>query len=136
MPRFVIAGCTSIDHIITSNGEKIPPKWGGSGIYACVGAWIWSDSVGLVAAVNRTFPQEWLDVLSRWGIDITGVVRLNQSLGLEGTIRYLPDGTRELGAAAGMMGVIQKTLPGLITIMGKKVWPKVCPSPDLVPAAY
>lgn len=136
MPKYIIAGCAGIDHIITREGVRLPPQLGGSGVYAAAGARIWSKDVGLVALINRSFPLDKIRLLTDAGIDTEGVVCSKKKLGLEGTIKYNTDGSRELGAAKGLMLSIQKNLPGLIDLMAKKIWPLVCPSVSQVPQTF
>jgi sugar/nucleoside kinase (ribokinase family) len=136
MAKYIIAGCAAIDHIITREGRQLPPQLGGSGIFAAVGANIWSKEVGLVALTHTTFPAEKIALLQANGIDTSGVVNSGKKLGLEGTIRYLPDGTREIGASKGLLLFLQNNFPSLISMMGKAIWPKVCPSAQLIPGSF
>ncbi len=45
---------------------------GGEGLYAAVGAALWSEEVGLIARVGEDFPQTWLDELQQrgWGVQV------------------------------------------------------------------
>jgi ribokinase len=136
MPKYLVIGCLGIDTIIFEDGRSIPRQPGGDAYYGAVGAHIWDPSVGIVAVVPRTYPQEWLDTLQAGGVDTVGVFRNQGTFGLEGTITYQADGTRLLGAQDGVLRFIQEYLPGLLVLLGKSMWPKVCPNGEHIPPSY
>lgn len=136
MPKYLVIGCLGIDTIIFEDGRSMPRQPGGDAYYGAVGAHIWDPSVGIVAVIPRTYPQEWLDALQASGVDITGVFRNKGTFGLEGTITYRADGTRVLGAQDGALKFIQEHLPGLLVLLGRSMWPKVCPSGEHIPPGY
>ncbi len=136
MPEYVVIGGLGIDHIILADGKRFPPQAGGDGYYSAVGAHIWNQDVGIVSVVPKTYPQKWIDQLVQAGMDTTGIVRKNTSLGLEGTITYQTDGSRVIGAPRGLLKFIQERLPALLIAIGKPIWQKVCPDGDIIPSSY
>ncbi len=136
MPKYLVIGCLGIDNIIFEDGRSMPQQPGGDAYYGSVGAHIWDSSVGIVAIIPRTYPQEWVDKLHASGMDTSGIFRNKGSFGLEGTITYRTDGTRLLGAQNGVLKFIQKFFPDLLVLLGGPMWKKVCPTVDHIPPSY
>jgi sugar/nucleoside kinase (ribokinase family) len=136
MTRYICIGGASIDHIGLANGTRLPPQPGGSAFYAAVGAHIWDCDVGVVALVNKNYPQEWIDRFAEDGVDVSGLARSDSSIGLEGTITYQADGTRLLGAQGGTMKLIERYFPRLLAIIGYPIWQNVCPKAEQIPDDY
>lgn len=136
MPDFLVIGCLGIDNIIDANGHHHPKQPGGDAYYGAVSARIWGANVGVVSVVPKTYPQVWIDRLSLAGIDTSGVVRQNTSFGLNGTITYLPDGTRVLGGNSGALKFIQDHFPALLATIAQPIWRKVSPGVQHIPPAY
>ncbi|MEW5815452.1 MAG: carbohydrate kinase family protein [Spirochaetota bacterium] len=136
MPKYIIVGCLGIDHIILSDGRNMPRQAGGDAYYGAAGAHVWSNDVGIVAVIPKTYPQGLVDKLQQSGMDISGIIRNNLKMGLEGTIEYKADGSRVLGAARGVFKFLQDHVPGLLALIGKPYWRKVSPQADLIPKSY
>jgi sugar/nucleoside kinase (ribokinase family) len=89
-PRFVIAGQLRRDFILLPTGEDYLDVPGGNAVYAAAGLALWEPTPppGIVARVGVDYPQEWLDRISRRGIDIRGVHRLPQAVDLRSFLAY------------------------------------------------
>ncbi len=136
MPRYVIVGCLTIDHIIRGSGGEPVIQIGGDGYYGAAGARIWSGDVGIASVIPSTYPREFIDRLADSGIDTSGIVRMNHKKGFEGTIEYRDDGSRVLGAATGVFKFLQDYLPWLLSLAAGPYWEKVSPQAELVPESY
>lgn len=66
-----IVGSLRQDYFITADGQAHAGLMGGQGIYAAVGARIWSAEVGLISRVGSGYPSEWLDEFAHNGIDVS-----------------------------------------------------------------
>lgn len=66
-------GNLSQDYYITYDGQIFLGVLGGDIVYAAAGALLWSAHARLFSRVGSDFPLDWLDELSRAGIDIGGV---------------------------------------------------------------
>jgi len=135
MPKYLIIGCIGTDHIIFPDG-RTETHAGGDAYYAAAGARIWSSDVGIAAVIPKNYPQELIDKLSRAGIDVSGIIRTNLKMGLEGTIEYKDDGSRVLGAAKGILKFLQDHLPGVLALVANPYWEKVSAQPELIPESY
>ncbi len=72
----VICGGLRIDFLISATDEARVNQVGGNGIYAAVGARVWTPEVFLLAKAGENYPQEWLDNLSGQGIQTRYVRRV------------------------------------------------------------
>ena len=97
MPRYITVGNTVIDHLVVPDGRKMPSQLGGDAIYSAMGVRVWSQDVGIVSIIGRSFPSEWTDGLASAGIDVSGIKRRAFPINLEGRIIYNPDGSRTWG---------------------------------------
>jgi len=96
MVRYVTVGNLTIDEILLPGGHFEETQCGGNCLYSAVGAHIWSDSVGIVSLVGIDFPFEWLDVVGKAGIDISGISPLEDLVSMRAGLAYAPDGERSI----------------------------------------
>jgi ribokinase len=136
MPEYIIIGCLGIDHIIFEDGRQIPPQPGGDAFYAAAGARLWGVDVGIASKIPKGYPQDWIDKLSNYGVDTTGIVRTKESFGLDGTITYKVDGSRVISASGGALKFIQDKFPKVIEKIAYPLWNKVCPTEENIPVSY
>ncbi|MBL8062089.1 MAG: carbohydrate kinase family protein [Anaerolineales bacterium] len=73
IPTFAIAGKLARDYLLPPAGEPILNEPGGDLLYAAGGLIVWDAGIGLIARVNRDYPQDWLAALKERGLDISGV---------------------------------------------------------------
>jgi sugar/nucleoside kinase (ribokinase family) len=73
LPKMVIVGTVALDNIRTPFGE-VKNALGGSAYYAGISASYWTE-VGLVAVVGRDYPSDGFSVLTRHGVDVSGIDR-------------------------------------------------------------
>ena len=63
-----------IDDIVFPDGRSSMDVTGGSGLHALVGMRVWSDSIGYAASIGADLDQPHLDGLTRFGVDVSGLV--------------------------------------------------------------
>ncbi|MCA9900858.1 MAG: hypothetical protein H6654_18115 [Ardenticatenaceae bacterium] len=63
-----------IDDIVFPDGRSSMNVTGGAGLHALVGMRVWSDSIGYAATVGADLDQKHLDGLTRFGVDVNGLV--------------------------------------------------------------
>jgi sugar/nucleoside kinase (ribokinase family) len=143
MVDFAVTGNLTIDDVVTADGTISPSQCGGNGVYAAIGAWIWSDSVGLVAGAGADYPTEWLDRIAAAGIDTSGVYRLPETHALRSRVFYRADGSRTDRVAEATLSPEVAALIDLTqdySAMGSEVhldaWPRYSPAPPQLPAGY
>jgi ribokinase len=83
-----IVGGLRMDYFITPDGETHAGLIGGPGIYAAVGARIWSNDVGLISRVGAGYPAEWLKKFERHGIDVSLVKMLPEPIEMRHFFAY------------------------------------------------
>jgi sugar/nucleoside kinase (ribokinase family) len=83
-----IVGNLRLDYFITTDGEAHAGLIGGPGIYAAVGARIWSNDVGLISRVGVGYPTEWLEKFERHGIDVSLVKVLEDPIEMRHFFAY------------------------------------------------
>ncbi|AYF26979.1 MULTISPECIES: carbohydrate kinase family protein [Micromonospora] len=137
---FVVTGNLTIDDVVTADGTISPSQCGGNGVYAAVGAWVWSDSVGMVAGAGSDYPAGWLDRIAAAGIDTSGVYRLPEAHALRSRVFYRPDGSRTDRVAEADLApevAAQIDLSQDFSAMGSEVhleaWPRYSPAPTQLP---
>jgi sugar/nucleoside kinase (ribokinase family) len=112
---YAIVGGLREDYFITSDGRAHLRQLGGNALYAAVGAQLWarlSDKrVGLIARVGNNFPLEWLDEISRRGIDAGGVVVRPEPLDTRTFYAYLSLEARDDAHPAAHFRRIGRPLP-------------------------
>ncbi len=94
-PKYLIYGNFTLDDTVTLRNQVHRAAPGGNGLYAAIGAKIWSDSVGVVTRIGEDYPQENLDALYTSGIDIRGVHR-DPGMTIRLWILYEEDGQRQI----------------------------------------
>ena len=99
-PDLLVCGSLTVDNVITADGTLLPRATAGNAVYAALGAAIWGPSVGLVSRAGADFPMDSLAMLQDHGIDLGGIVRLDQPHGMNVAFAYQADGgrTREFSA--------------------------------------
>jgi sugar/nucleoside kinase (ribokinase family) len=140
---FVVTGNLTIDDVVTAEGAIAPGQCGGNGVYAAIGAWIWSDSVGLVAGAGEDYPTGWIERIAAAGIDVAGVYRLPEPHALRSRVFYRADGSRTDRVAEATLPPEVAALIDLtqdFSAMGSEVhrqaWPRYSPAPAQLPAHY
>ena len=63
-----------IDDIVFPDGRSSMNVTGGSGLHALVGMRVWSDRIGYAASIGADLDQKHLDGLTRFGVDVNGLV--------------------------------------------------------------
>ena len=63
-----------IDDIVFPDGRSSMNIIGGSGLHGLVGMRVWSDSIGYAASIGADLDQKHLDGLTRFGVDVSGLV--------------------------------------------------------------
>ena len=63
-----------IDDIVFPDGRSSMNVTGGSGLHALVGMRVWSDNIGYAASIGANLDQKHLDGLTRFGVDVEGLV--------------------------------------------------------------
>lgn len=63
-----------IDDIVFPDGRSSMNITGGSGLHGLVGMRAWSDSIGFAASIGADLDQKHLDGLTRFGVDVSGLV--------------------------------------------------------------
>lgn len=81
-------GSLRLDYFITADGEAHAGLIGGSGIFAAVGARIWSSEVGLISRVGSGYPTEWLEKFNQYGIDVSLVKVLPEPIEMRHFFAY------------------------------------------------
>ena len=84
VPRFLLAGKLTRDYIVFPSHEPLIDAPGGNALYAAVGLAVWERNPppAILARVGEDYPQEWLDDLSRKGINVRGVRILPEAMDL------------------------------------------------------
>ena len=95
--RFMLAGQTARIYYspITAGPLDVP---GGNVVYAAVGLAIWEPDhpPAIVARVGEDYPQEWIGLCARRGLDTRGVRVLPQTIDLRSFSAYTSRSTRSL----------------------------------------
>lgn len=96
IPKYVTVGGTTLDWVITADGEASHRACGGNAIYSAVGARLWSDRVAVVSVVGCDYPAVYLKEMADAGIDVSGVRRIDRPHGLLFVAKYDQQGNRHL----------------------------------------
>jgi sugar/nucleoside kinase (ribokinase family) len=74
----VIGGCT-IDAVVDPQGIWQKNLCGGNSLFAAAGAnyWLAPQTVKIISRVGQDYPQDWLEMVSRAGMDISGIERVD-----------------------------------------------------------
>jgi sugar/nucleoside kinase (ribokinase family) len=79
-PGFILAGKLQRNTILPPKGSPVIDIPGGDLLYAAAGFLVWEKNIGLLARVGENYPQEWLELFSRAGMDTTGIKILPESI--------------------------------------------------------
>lgn len=94
-PNYVAGGGMRIDYLITQEGQVRLGLPGGNALYACAGAALWSDVVGLWARIGENYPEKWLSRLPQDRLALEGLIRVPGWHEHRTFFAYLPDGSRD-----------------------------------------
>lgn len=143
MVDFVSCGNLTIDDVVSATDLVAANQCGGSGLYAALGMWIWGESVGLVAGVGEDYPNEWLDRISRAGIDLSGVYKVWEPHALRSRVFYRLDGSRtdrlaevELPPEAEAALDLTSDFSAMGSEEHKRAWPMYSPQSSQLSAQY
>jgi sugar/nucleoside kinase (ribokinase family) len=89
--RYLIAGQIRREYIITPGGKTILNAPGGNLLYAAAGMGVWDSCVGLISRVGVDFPDQWLELIKRYGFDIRGIKIIDKELDLRSFLAYSED---------------------------------------------
>jgi sugar/nucleoside kinase (ribokinase family) len=93
-PEFIFLGGLREDYCITQDGRTIEGVLGGNAIYAAIGAKLWAESVGLLTRVGANYPGDWLDDVSKAGVDTRGLKVLPEQLDTRTFYAYITQDQR------------------------------------------
>ncbi len=88
--RYLVAGQLRRDYVITPHGTAFSDVLGGSLLYAAAGVAIWESGVGLISRIGEDFPQEWLERIERYDLDLHGIRILPETIDLRSFVAF-PD---------------------------------------------
>jgi hypothetical protein len=78
--RFIVAGKVSRNYTILPSGEVQEDVIGGSALYGAAGAGVWESGIGVIARASCDYPQEWLERISKKGVDSRGIHKLSDQI--------------------------------------------------------
>jgi sugar/nucleoside kinase (ribokinase family) len=89
-PRYLLAGVLTRETIILPSGQALLDVPGGGPLYAAAGLAVWEPQPPpvILARVGEDYPQEWLDLFERKGLDVRGIHVQPQSLDLRHFAAY------------------------------------------------
>ena len=94
MIDYVMIGGITLDDTVVHNSQTIFDAPGGNSIYSALGAWLWTEGIGIVSCIGPDYPDQYLQILENNGIDTRGIKRVevpSQHLWL----LYEEDGSRQ-----------------------------------------
>ncbi|MGF7211260.1 ribokinase [Skermanella aerolata] len=94
MVRVFTAGGIIIDNVVAADGRVGRDAMGGNAVYSAAGARLWLDEVGVVGRIPANYPLELLRRLSAHGIDISGIVTVDEEVREAEWFLYRADGSR------------------------------------------
>jgi ribokinase len=94
MVRVFTAGGIIIDNVVAADGRVGRNAMGGNAVYSAAGARLWLDEVGVVGLIPSNYPAELLRRLSAHGIDISGIVTVDEEVREAEWFLYRDDGSR------------------------------------------
>lgn len=96
IPRFILAGQLTREYVVLPSGQLLLDVPGGNVLYAAVGLSVWEPNPppGIVARVGEDYPQEWLDVFERKGLDTRGVRILPHAVDVRSFVAFTDRTTR------------------------------------------
>lgn len=136
---YVVLGNFSIDEVISPLGEHAQAQLGGTALYGCAGARIWSDAVGICTVVGADYIDRVRRTLQDHGVDISGIKVVPRNHGLVWFTGYLTGETRvdvveEFAAAAGRVANRRYVVSG--SPRHQRLWPIFSPAPEDIPPEY
>src|SRR5512147_3239743 len=89
-PRYLLAGKLARDYVILPSGQAFLDTPGGNVLYAACGTALWEPDPppGIVARVGEDYPQEWIEMFARRGLDTRGVRVTPQPIDLRSFTAY------------------------------------------------
>ena len=115
VPTHIIVGRLKADYYITPEGRTVLDQPGGSGLYAAIGAAIWSESVGLAARVGSNFNPDWIRKLSEGGVQTKGVYTTPAAQEHRNFFAYIADGkARSRSDIVGHFARIGQPIPDML----------------------
>jgi sugar/nucleoside kinase (ribokinase family) len=94
MIDYVMIGGITLDDTVVHNSRATFDAPGGNSIYSALGAWLWTEAIGIVSCVGPDYPNQYLQTLENSGIDTRGIKQMevpSQHLWL----LYEEDGSRQ-----------------------------------------
>ncbi len=94
MINYMMIGGITLDDTVVHNSQVIFDAPGGNSIYSALGAWLWTDGIGIVSCVGPDYPRKHLQKLEDSGIDVRGIKEVevpSQHL----WVLYEEDGSRQ-----------------------------------------
>jgi sugar/nucleoside kinase (ribokinase family) len=103
VPRFIFVGDLRRDYAILPSGRPLVDVPGGSVLYAAAGLAIWEPDPppGVIARVGEDYPQEWIEMFRRRGLDTRGIKILPEAVDLRSFYIYIDRMTRLCDDALG-----------------------------------
>lgn len=86
----LVLGTVTLDTVETPK-RRVEDVLGGSGMYAAVAASFFDNSIRLVSVVGDDFPQDYTDILSKRGVDLEGLRRVENGKTFRWGGRYSDD---------------------------------------------
>lgn len=115
MTKLITAGGMRTDFLITQQGEAHLGLVGGNALYSAVGAALWrrekNGRTGLWARIGENYPKDWVDKLTRLGLDSAGLIPIPGYQDHRTFYAYTPDGKRDDTNPAAHFGRINHPLP-------------------------
>ncbi len=115
VPTHITIGRLQADYYITPEGRAVLNQPGGSGLYAAIGAAIWSESVGISARVGSNFNPDWITRFSVGGLQTKGVIATNSVQEHRNFFAYIADGkVRSRADIVGLFTRIGQPIPAIL----------------------
>lgn len=73
---YTIGGFT-LDDTVTPDGNVQWAAPGGNALYSAIGAKFWSPKIGIITPIGNDYPNEYLDLLSKAGFDLSGIRQID-----------------------------------------------------------
>jgi sugar/nucleoside kinase (ribokinase family) len=91
--RYLLFGQLTRDTILPLEGKPRVDVPGGSLFYAAAGLALWGNSCGLVGRVGEDYPQDWLALFDRYGLDRRGIRVMPEAVDVRAFYAYLDENT-------------------------------------------
>jgi hypothetical protein len=139
MPRFVTIGGSTVGHLRFADNRPTEPLHTGNAFYSALGMRLWSEapgSVGIVSSVGAGWPQAEIDRLAAAGLDVSGIRRRQSKREFEVKLEYDADGKRVYQPPPGLLSLLQRFAPGLMSAIAGPMWRSLCPQAEEIPPAF